>query len=61
MNPAAEFIRTKFREYYQKYGVGEPADFERREFGFGNDKKIDYRHIAFKKKDEFRSYFIREK
>jgi len=58
MNPAAEFIRKKFRDYYQKKGVTAPADFEKREFGFGNDKKIDYRHVSFKKEDELRNYLI---
>ena len=28
MNPAADFIRKKFREYYQKKGIIPPADYE---------------------------------
>lgn len=58
MNPAADFIRKKFREYYQKKGIVPPSDFEKREFGFGNDKKIDYRHHGFKTADELKGYFI---
>jgi len=58
MNPAADFIRKKFREYYQKKGVVAPDSMEKREFGFGNDKKIDYRHLSFTKEEELKNYFI---
>lgn len=57
MNPSADFIRKKFREYYQKKGVAAPPGMEKREFGFGNDKKIDYRHLSFTKETELKSYF----
>ena len=52
---STELPRT---EYYQKKGIIPPADFEKREFGFGNDKKIDYRHHGFKTVDELKGYFI---
>jgi DNA primase small subunit len=58
MNPAAEFVRKKFREYYQKKGVIAPEGIEKREFGFGNDKKIDYRHLSFTKEEELKNYFV---
>jgi DNA primase small subunit len=53
-----QFIQQKFREYYERHPPLTPPEFEKREFGFGNDKKIDYRHIAFKSDDEFRKYFV---
>lgn len=31
---------------------------EKREFGFGNDKKIDYRHYAFKNHMDLENYFM---
>ena len=58
MNPEINFIKQKFKEYYQKKKVVPPPDMERREYGFGNDKKIDYRHFAFKKDSELQEYFI---
>ena len=58
MNPASEFIRKKFSEYYQKKGVIAPREIERREFGFGNDKKIDYRHYSFSTANELRNYLV---
>lgn len=35
-----------------------PEGMEKREFGFGNDKKIDYRHLSFAKEDELKNYFV---
>jgi DNA primase small subunit len=53
-----EFIKQKLREYYDKKGVVPPFEFDRREFGFGNDKKIDYRHFAFNTEAQLRQYFV---
>lgn len=52
-----KFVLSKFADYYSN------ADFriksiERREFGVGNSKKIDSRHLAFKSTPEFRAYLI---
>jgi DNA primase small subunit len=58
MNPAVDFIRKKFRDYYQKSGITAPREMEKREFGFGNDKKIDYRHHGFKDVEELKNYFV---
>ncbi|MBI2079957.1 DNA primase catalytic subunit PriS [Candidatus Micrarchaeota archaeon] len=49
------FILNKFSEYYKN------ADFhvsqiERREFGIGNQKKIDARHLAFPTTSELQTY-----
>lgn len=52
-----KFILSKFADYYSD------ADFkiksiERREFGVGNSKKIDSRHLAFRNVQEFRAYLM---
>lgn len=52
------FVRQKFREYYERRGVQAPSFVEQREFGFGNEKKIDYRHFAFKSEAELRAYLV---
>jgi len=49
------YILSRFSDYYSN------ADFriksiERREFGVGNSKKIDSRHLAFGSVSEFRGY-----
>jgi len=50
-----KFVISKFSDYYSN------ADFkvknvERREFGVGNSKKIDSRHLAFRNFSELKSY-----
>lgn len=50
-----KYIISRFSDYYSR------ADFriksiERREFGVGNSKKIDSRHLAFRNVSEFRGY-----
>lgn len=52
-----EFIKKKFGDYYARVGVQPPADFESREFGFGWEDKIDYRHKAFVNAVELRNFF----
>lgn len=59
MNPKTqEFVKQNIKKYYQKKGVEAPPEFKRREFGFGSEKKIDYRHVAFKNEEDLRSHFI---
>lgn len=53
-----EFVRQNIKKYYQKRGVDAPPEFKKREFGFGNEKKIDYRHVTFKNEEDLRSHFI---
>lgn len=50
-----KFILSIFSGYYStaEFGI---KSIERREFGVGNNKKIDSRHLAFKSESEFRSY-----
>lgn len=55
---ARDFIKSRLREYYSRRGIVAPPDIERREFGFGNDKKIDIRHFAFKNEAELKDYFV---
>jgi len=53
-----QFIKSAFRKYYEEKGVQAPPDFDKREFGFGDDKKIDYRHVGFKTEAELRKFFV---
>jgi len=53
------FLKKKFSEYYSK-NLPLPAELARREFGFGWDKKIDYRHKAFASPEEFRYFMANE-
>lgn len=53
-----DFVKEKIREYYQRKDIEKIPEIERREFGFGNDKKIDYRHFAFKSEDGLRKYLV---
>lgn len=50
-------IREKFKAYYSRHSPPLPLDFGQREFGFGFETKIDYRHKAFANKREFEEYF----
>lgn len=52
------FIKERLREYYDKKGVIAPTQIERREFGFGDIKKIDYRHISFQNEVEMKRHFV---
>jgi DNA primase small subunit len=56
-----QFLQSRFGEYYKTY---QPPiqKVEQREFGFGGwEKKIEFRHIAFKSPDELRQRLAREK
>lgn len=44
-----------FKEYYKKFKPTIKA-IEEREFGFGDEKKIDYRHYTFKSGEELRAF-----
>ncbi len=52
MNP---FIREIFAEYYKTAEIRIPA-IEKREFGIGNKKKIEARHLCFADISDFRNY-----
>lgn len=55
---AIEFIKHHFREYYSRRKLKAPYDLQKREFGFGDIKKIDYRHISFQTEAEMAKHFI---
>ena len=50
-----EMIREIFAKYYETADIRIPQ-IERREFGIGNKKKIDARHLNFANLEEFRRY-----
>jgi DNA primase small subunit len=50
-----DFARKAFASYYDKAEFRIPK-IEQREFGIGNMKKIDARHLNFANAQEFRSY-----
>ena len=50
------FLRQKFGEYYATADIYEPPEIYRREFGFGINKKIDYRHESFPTKAALQTY-----
>ncbi|MFA4946806.1 MAG: DNA primase catalytic subunit PriS [Candidatus Micrarchaeia archaeon] len=50
-------LKRKFAEYYTRKQPPLPPDYAQREYGFGFEKKIDYRHKAFGSAREFAEYF----
>ncbi len=55
----AHFIKQRFREYY-KQNLKPPSSLNMREFGFGFEKKIDFRHKAFGSGLELKAFIERE-
>jgi DNA primase small subunit len=53
-----QFIKGIFAEYYRTAEIVIPS-IEKREFGIGNRKKIDARHLNFANLSEFRNYLTR--
>ena len=53
----SEFALQIFRKYYQNAEL-DILQIEKREFGIGNVKKIDARHLSFDTTDAFRSYMM---
>lgn len=52
-----QFITSHFKQYYEKTTITAPS-IEKREFGFGNTKKIDFRHKSFTTQAELKNYLI---
>lgn len=53
-------VRGLLKGYYEKTTGIAPKDMEKREFGFGDfEKKIAYRHYAFKNEKELIGYLVR--
>ncbi len=61
VQPAEEkFLRKKFSGYYGTSAVA-VRGLEKREFGFGGwEKKIEFRHIAFRNESELRARLVAE-
>jgi DNA primase small subunit len=57
--PEKQFVAGKFREYYARH-LEAPSEMGRREFGFGWEKKIDYRHKSFSSPQELQEFVLRE-
>lgn len=53
----SEIAVKHFREYYENADLEIPS-INQREFGIGNKKKIDARHLNFETTAEFRSYLV---
>ena len=56
---APEFVKDLLRRYYVGRTVAVPA-LAQREFGFGFESKIDYRHKSFASENEFNEFLRRE-
>ncbi|MBI1973777.1 DNA primase catalytic subunit PriS [Candidatus Micrarchaeota archaeon] len=52
------WLKERLGGHYSRNGVSPPPDFKKREFGFGNEKKIDSRHYSFAEEKELRKYFV---
>ncbi|MEM3364779.1 MAG: DNA primase catalytic subunit PriS [Candidatus Micrarchaeia archaeon] len=53
-----EFLKSEFASYYREHEPDYPHMIEMREFGFGFEKKIDFRHKRFNSQKELREYLI---
>ena len=59
-NKSMEWVRSLIKGYYQKATDIAPTNVEKREFGFGDfEKKIAYRHTAFKTGKELSEYLVK--
>jgi len=54
-------IREKIGQYYQENKVEAPPKIEEREFGVGNQEKINYRHLGLESEEELNKYLVTEK
>ena len=53
-------VRGLLKGYYEKTSGLAPKSIEKREFGFGDyERKIAYRHYAFKNEKELKDYLLR--
>lgn len=57
MDKEYAFVLKRFSDYYSKAKFNIPQ-IEKREFGFGLEKKIDSRHLGFANEQEFRSFLV---
>lgn len=52
------FLKSEIRKYYEKNNTEYPYLIEQREWGFGFDKKIDFRHKKFENHESLKKYLI---
>lgn len=52
-----QFVNLHFKNFYERAAI-EMQNIEKREFGFGFKKKIDFRHKSFSKVSELKSYLV---
>lgn len=50
------WLKGLLRKYYASHLITPPYDIKKREFGFGNIKKIDARHLGFDSVQEMNQY-----
>ncbi|MFH1750833.1 MAG: DNA primase catalytic subunit PriS [Candidatus Micrarchaeota archaeon] len=55
----AAFVKQKFKEYY-RHGLKPPSSLHMREFGFGFERKIDFRHKEFKSELDLKAFVEKE-
>jgi DNA primase small subunit len=53
-----DFVKGRLHDWYSRSTVAAPPLVSRREFGYGNDVKIEARHVAFRDEREM-NYFLR--
>jgi DNA primase small subunit len=60
-NPEEDYVRSKFREYYERAEVRAPEEIQRREWGFGGwERKIETRHMQMGSEQELRGRLVRD-
>lgn len=58
-NPEEDYVRSKFREYYERNEVRAPEQIEKREWGFGGwERKIEVRHLRISSRDELKGRLV---
>ncbi|MBU0585975.1 DNA primase catalytic subunit PriS [Candidatus Micrarchaeota archaeon] len=55
MDDEFRFVLKRFAQYYSKAKFGIP-EIEKREFGYGTEKKIDARHKSFQNEQDFQAF-----
>lgn len=52
------FLKSEIRNYYERNNTDYPYLIEQREWGFGFDKKIDFRHRKYENNEQLKKYLI---
>ena len=60
-NPEEDYVRSKFREYYERAEVRAPEEIQKREWGTGGwERKIETRHMQIGSAQELKSRLVRD-